>query len=85
MHSYYIKGITFFRGYGGMADALDLESNGQPCKFESYYPHQLKKTGEARLFFVLKGPLSALRATLPEGESKDRLQHHSCLPILEKV
>ena len=22
-----------------MADALDLESSGKPCKFESYYPH----------------------------------------------
>ena len=26
-----------------MADAMDLESIGQPCRFKSYYPHQKKK------------------------------------------
>ena len=29
-------------GRGEMADALDLESNGQPCRFKSCRPHQKK-------------------------------------------
>ena len=31
---------TDFCGYGGTADAPDLESGEKSCRFKSYYPHQ---------------------------------------------
>ena len=34
-----------------LADALDLESNGQPCRFDSCYPHQ-KMQGFDLAFFM---------------------------------
>lgn len=30
---------TDFCGYGGTADAPDLESGEKSCRFKSYYPH----------------------------------------------
>ncbi len=41
----------FFADMAKLADALDLGSNGQPCRFKSCYPHQ--KNGKAFALPVL--------------------------------
>ena len=38
----YFDMIILSCGYGGMADALDLGSSPQGCRFKSCYPHQVK-------------------------------------------
>ena len=35
-----------------LADALDLGSSGQPCRFKSCYPHQKGKGGVHLLLFL---------------------------------
>jgi uncharacterized protein len=40
-----------------LADALDLGSNGQPCRFDSCYPHQTKKMHYKHVLLTQLAPL----------------------------
>ena len=61
-----------------MADALDLESSGKPCKFESYYPHH-KTAGLLLAVFIFIYDLYTKTAFNNKNKYKfiKKFKHHS--------